>query len=328
MKIKLLVLFLAIPAILFSGSCNYNAKNINGFTNKIGRSAMIDKYPRVPGEEILRQENGAKLFSELESRYRESLFNLQIETDRDGAKLLVVILTPDVGKSLSLANSYGVPFIVQSCNQLGIDCLDLSTILSTQDSTALIEGPSNGNWTKAGASFVADQLSYLLLSYDCYKNTKPFPQAHKPTTFGDLKPGKDEVLEGEKGVQLHLTANAQGLRMDHDVTFPKKKQTILFLGDAELLCPYLDNHFTSTYLLQQKYPAKEIINAGYIHYTLEDYLSLYLEKARYTEPDIVVVCTNGEDILDYFFSARNLYSRSQKVYKPSENEKQFYRQMN
>ena len=319
---------MAIPIVLFAGSCNYNTKSLNGFTNKIGRAAMIDKYPRTPGEEILRQENGGKLYNELEARYRESLFNMQIETDRDGAKLVVVILTPDVGRNLSLANTYGVPYIVQSCNQLGIDCLDLSTVLSTHDSTSLVEGPSNGNWTKPGAAFIADQLSYLLLGYDCYKNTKPFPQVHKPATFGDLKPGKDDVMEGDKGIQLHLTANSQGLRMDHGLTFPKKKQTILFMGGAEILCPYLDNQFTPTYLLQQKYPAKEIINAGYMHYTLEDCLSLYLEKARFTEPDIVVVCTNGEDILDYFFTERNLYSRSQNVYRPSDNEKQFYKQMN
>ncbi len=289
---------------------------------------MIDKYPRSPGEEILRQPNGSKLYNELEGRYKESLSAMAIEADRDGAKLVVVVLTPDVGRSLSLANTYGIPFIVQSCNQLGIDCLDLSTILSTQDSNALIVGPSSGNWSKAGAAFVADQLSYLLLGYDCYKNTKPFPAVAKPATFGDLQPGKDEVLLGEKDIPLHLTTNSQGLRMDHDLTFPKKKQTILFMGDAEILCPYLDNQFSATSLLQKKYPGKEIINAGFLHYTIEDYVSLYVQKARYTEPDIVVVCTNGEDILDYFFSDRNRYSRDKRVYRPSDNEKEFYSQMN
>ena len=314
--------------VLLSGSCNYSNKNLNGFTSKIGRKSLTDKYPRSPGEEILRQSNGSKLFNELEARYKESLATLQIETDRDGAKLVVVILTPDVGRSLSLANTYGIPFIVQSCNQLGIDCLDLSATLGTRDSTSLIDGPSDGNWSKASAAFIADQLSYLVLGYDCYKNTKAFPAGSKPATFGDLKPGTDEVLEGDKGVKLHLTTNSQGLRMDHDLTFPKTKQTILFMGDAELLCPYLDDKFTSTYLLQKKYPGKEIINAAFMHYTIEDYLSLYVEKARYTEPDIVVVFTNGTDILDYFFTDRNRYSRLQRVYKPMEIERQFYNQMN
>ena len=319
---------ITLIAISFSFGCNNSGKNINGFTNKIGRAAMIEKYPKEPGEEIFRQASGTKLYNELEDRYKQSLSALQIETDRNGAKLVVVILTPDVGRALSLSSTYGIPYIVQTCNLLGIDCLDLSTVLATQEPAALTQGPSEGNWSKEGAGFIAEQLSYLLLGYDCYKNTKPFPAIPKPATFGDLPPHKDDVVDGDKGVSNHFTTNAQGLRMDHDLTFPKQKQTVLFMGDAQLLCPYLDNKFTPTYLLQQKYPAKEIINAAYLHYTIEDYLSLYLEKAKFTEPDIVVVCTNGDDILDYFFSQRNRYSRSQRVYRPSDEEKQFYSQMN
>ena len=328
MKITTSILLLALPALLFWSSCNSKSQHLNGFTSKIGRASMLEKYPKSPGEEILRQPYGSKLYSELEARYKESLAALQIETDRDGAKLVVVILTPDVGKSLNLTNTYSTPFIVQSCNLLGIDCLDLSAVLGGEDLSAMTQGPSAGNWSKAGSAFIADQLSYLVLGYDCFKNTKPFPAGQKPATFGDLKPHMDEVLEGEKNVSLHFTTNSQGLRIDHDVTFPKKKQTILFMGDAAILCPYLDDKLTPTALLQKKYPGKEIINAAYLHYTIEDYLSLYVEKTRYTEPDIVVVCTDGEDIFDYYFTDRNRYSRIVRVYRPTDAEKQFYNQLN
>ena len=328
MNVNRLLFLSLLGALLFTGSCKNSGKNINGFTSRIGRAAMVDKYPREPGEEIFRQASGSKLYNELEDRYKQSLQALQIETDRDGAKLVVVIMTPDVGKSLSLSNTYGVPYIVQACNLLGIDCLDLSTVIGGQETTALTQGPSEGNWSKDGSAFLSDQLSYLLLSYDCFKNTKPFPHISKPATFGDMPPRKDEVTNGEKDVPYHITSNAQGLRMDHELTFPKTKQTILFLGDAQLYSPYLDDKFIATYLLQKKYPAKEIINAGYMHYTLEDHLSLSLEKARFTEPDIVVVCTNGDDILDYFFTQRNRYSRAQRVYRPSDAEKEFYEHLN
>ena len=57
---------------------------------------------------------------------------------------------------------------------------------------------------------------------------------------------------------------------------------------------------------------------------MDDYESLYKEKARYTEPDIVLVCTNGGDILDEYFTQRNHYSRRQKIYPGTDVEKSFY----
>ena len=100
------------------------------------------------------------------------------------------------------------------------------------------------------------------------------------------------------------------------------------MGNTGVSCPDLDDKLIPTYLLQQKYPAKEIINAGFHNYTMEDFLDLYMEKGRYTEPDILVVCTSGEDILNYFFTQRNRYSRIQKVYRPSDNEVEFYEHLN
>ena len=100
------------------------------------------------------------------------------------------------------------------------------------------------------------------------------------------------------------------------------------MGNSQIYCPYLDDKMTPTYLLQQKAPGKEFVNAGFSNYTIEDYLDLYLEKARYAEPDILVICTSGEDVLNYFFTQRNRYSRAQKLYKPSPVEEEFYSQLN
>ena len=101
---------------------------------------------------------------------------------------------------------------------------------------------------------------------------------------------------------------------------------MLFLGGTQLYSPFLDNNFIATILLQKKFPDKEIVNAGNTAYTLDDFLSLYREKARFTEPDVVFVCTNGDDILNFFFSQRNRFSRSQQKFDPSEVEQQFYEQ--
>ena len=135
------------------------------------------------------------------------------------------------------------------------------------------------------------------MKYDAQKSSKLFKNEKKPETFGDLPPNQDEMVDGFKDEPYHLKVNGQGLRMNHNLTFPKKKQTILILGDGNIFCPYLNNELIPTDILQKRHPDKEIINAGVNHYTMDDYESLYREKARFTEADLVLVCTNGGDII-------------------------------
>ena len=325
---KTIILFPFLFLLLVSAGCGGKKGGGGSFTLNVARKSLAEKYPKLPSDEILRQANGNKLYKELQERYRQSLRALATETDRDGVKLVVVVMSPDVGKSLTLANRYGFPFITQACNLMGIECLDMTPAMLAQRPEALAQMSSEGNWTKEGAVFVAEQLSYQLMSYDCLKLNKKSPTGPKPATFGDQPPKSDEVLDIDKNTKYHVTSNSQGLRLDHELTFPKKKQTIFFMGNSQIYCPYLDDKMTPTYLLQQKAPGKEFVNAGFSNYTIEDYLDLYLEKARYAEPDILVICTSGEDVLNYFFTQRNRYSRAQKLYKPSPVEEEFYSQLN
>ena len=124
----------------------------------------------------------------------------------------------------------------------------------------------------------------------------------------------------------HVQANSQGLRMNHDVKFPKKKKHILLMGDSAIFCPFLNNEFTVSAVLQQMFPDAEIMNSGIICYTIEDYVSLWNEKAKFAEPDLVIVQTNGGDITDLFFTHRNHFSRSGKPFLPSPNEEKFYKE--
>jgi hypothetical protein len=115
------------------------------------------------------------------------------------------------------------------------------------------------------------------------------------------------------------------VRMDKDVVFPKKNKHVLFMGDSGIFCPFLNNEFTITGVLQQQFPDDVIMNTGVIGYTLEDYLTLWDEKAKYSEPDIVFIQTDGGDITDYFFTHRNNLSRSHKPFSPTPNEEEFYK---
>jgi hypothetical protein len=80
-------------------------------------------------------------------------------------------------------------------------------------------------------------------------------------------------LDGGKGLPYRVKTNAQGLRMDTDVSSTKTKQRILFLGDSEMYFPFLDNKNIGTNLLQTAFPDKEMLNAANWGYSIDDYVS-------------------------------------------------------
>lgn len=322
------ILWWLLPAVLLLGACHSKgSRKFALIPVKMGRGSVVDKYPKVPQDEILHEIAGNRLYSELKERYTQSLTDLRDAVAYDAAKLVVVIMTPETGKSITMANSYGIPYIKLMCSNLNIECVDLTPALGSQEAAAITQMPFDGHWSKAGAALIADQLAPVVDMYTRYRTTRVFPDSQRPKLLGDLEPNANEVIDDEQNLHYRLRSNSEGLRMDHDLKFPKTKQTILFLGDDQLFSPFLDNEFTATSLLQKRYPDKEIVNAGCISYTMEDYLTLYKEKARYMEPDVVVVCTNGGDILDYYFSQRNRFSRTEKSYRPSELERKFYEQL-
>ena len=312
---------------LIVSACRIKPGAINKLAYRAQRDGILERYDRIPREEILQRDFGRRLYGDLMDRYKRTLVAMKGDADADGAKLVVVVLTPEVGHASTLSNTYGIPFITKNCEDMGIDWYDLSPVFAVTDIAELSVLPDEGGWTKTGAALVASQLADIIKKYDSVSSSRKPSTAAKPETFGDLEPGEDEVVDRDKNLPYHLKVNNQGLRMNKDLTFPKAKQTILILGDGQVYNPYLDNDFIATTLLQQQFPDKVIINAAAPDYTLEDYESLYEEKARYTEPDIVIVCTNGDDILDFYFSQRNHYSRAAKIYPGTDVEKNFYRQL-
>jgi len=330
-------LLLVCCMFAFAGCGQHKGKktNLNTLANEIGRKSMNEEYPKVPGDDLLQEVVGNRLYGELQNRYTQQLVALKAATDRDNTKLIIVVMTPEVGKFATNANTYGAPFIVQVCSNQGIDCIDITPDISEWTSVNDPKRmPIGGNWSKEGAQFAAQMLEGVVAKYEDFHSTKTFPAAERPSTFGDVKQVNDNEdddhdknpQDGVKKQPYRFTVNKQGLRMDHEVTFPKTKQRIVFLGDSRILNPFMDDEYCITWLLQRRFPDKEIVNAGNLSYTMEDYLSLYYEKVRYLEPDVVVVCTNGGDVLDEFFSHRNHYARTGKCYKPTALERQYYRQ--
>ncbi len=317
---------LVIPVLTWFASCKGKHKTINEMALQAQHERIVEAFPKIPHDEILQQITGNRLYTELQEGYINSLISLKSLVDNDHTRLVVVVLSPEVGKGATLANTYGIPFIVKTCENLGLDYFDFSTKFAEKDLSDIMQIPEEGIWSKAGSVFVADLLDTVVTKYkDQESSIKHYEK--KPATFGDLPPRQDEIIDNDNNMPYHVKVNSQGLRMDHDLTFPKTKQTILILGDSKIYSPFLDNNYIATSILQKRYPNKEIINAGVCNYTMEDYQTLYQEKGRFTEPDLVIVCTDGSDILNFYFSQRNRYSRTQKIYYPTRLAEDFYNQL-
>lgn len=286
---------------------------------------MNNEYSRVPDDKILENGDKTPLFAELKGRYKADAAKLKQMVEATGAKLVFICLTPEIN-GVTESAKYGAPFIAQTCKELGIEFMDFAPLIAKKSPQEITQVPRDGHWSIAGAKYIADNLAPIIKKYSNVTSTVTYKDSERPETFGDLPPGSDEIRDGGKDMPYHVVANSQGVRMDHDVKFPKgKKKHILFMGDSGIFCPFLNNEYTITAVLQAMFPDYEMMNTGTICWTLDDYVTLWNEKAKYSEPDIVFVQTNGGDIVDYYFSTRNHLSRTRKPYMPSALEEEFYK---
>jgi hypothetical protein len=291
---------------------------------------MVADYPKVPQDEILNEMPGSRVYAELQQRYTEHLRQLQEATTADHVQLVVLIMTPEVGKFATPANVYGIPYIRQICTNLKVPCEDITdAVAEWTTGVDHKEAPLLGNWTQQSAAFAARAIAPLLAKYGGYRSGKTWNE--HPAVLGDVLP--DNVGQDESNNDLpantprppyKIKVSKQGLRMPAEITFPAAKQRIVFAGDSRIFNPFIDDDLTICRRLQAMMPDIEIINGANICGAMDDYTTLYTDKLRYLEPDVLVVCTHGADIVDEFFSHRNRYSRQRKSYKPSKAEKEFY----
>jgi hypothetical protein len=292
--------------------------------NQRKMEALKKQYFKVPDDRILENGPGTPLYAELKQRYKRDAAKLKEVIEASGAKLVFVCLTPEIGGATESAK-YGAPYIKTVLNELGIEYIDFAPLIARKDTKEITQWPRDGHWSKKGAIYIADNLAPFIKKYHDNTSKVTYQDAERHETFGDFAPDVDELRDGGKDMPYHVKANKQGVRMDKDVVFPKKNKHVLFMGDSGIFCPFLNNEFTITGVLQQQFPDDVIMNTGVIGYTLEDYLTLWDEKAKYSEPDIVFIQTDGGDITDYFFTHRNNLSRSHKPFSPTPNEEEFYK---
>jgi hypothetical protein len=322
--LKKQIILLSAVAVLGITSCKSgeDAKNEENSSTSDAKKALAAKYPEVPKEELITGTDSLTfvVLKSLQEKYKNDLLALQKEVSSTGATLAVAFLSPEVGQSSTQSNIVGKQVIESICSDNKISFYDLTKTLSTMDPLEITQMPKDGHWSKKGAEVVANELKAIVEANGTAKSTAKATEG----LYGDSTPNEDKIADGGKDMPYRIKINAQGLRMNDNVDATKTKQRILFMGDSEIFFPFLDNDFIGTQLLQKMYPQKEILNAGMWGYTMDDYLSLYTEKAKKSASDVVVVVTNGNDILDYYFTNRNKLSRNPNAVQPTPTEEKHY----
>lgn len=293
------------------------------------REELLKTYSQVPDASAILQagDTGKAVYDLCKQRYADQLNALKKEAEAIGAKLIVTILSPEIGESVTKSTREGIPFIMETAAGLGLEAYDLTTPLAGYTAKQITQMPLDGHWSAEGSKIVAALYQPVIAAAKGVRSTKTFTDAERRATFGDLDPNQDVALDGGKNIPYQLVTNSQGLRMKTALVFPKTKQRVLLLGDSQVYSPFLDNDQIFTSLLQQQFPDTEIMNAGVIGYTLDDCTGLLAEKAKYSEPDLIILVTNPNDIGDFYFTQRNRMARSKKTFTPTSTEIALYQQL-
>lgn len=263
--------------------------------------------------QALYSEQGKQLLGEIKGKYEENFKKLNQEIISVNAKLVVLYFPSDGYENRE--------FFETLAKKYKADYLDLTDIFFQYPKEFITLLPENDHLSRFGNQIVALELGNFL---EKYKNQKSdFSFSSRPKILGDLSPNDNTVWGYEPTMPYRVITNKQGLRMDYNLTFPKQKQRILILGDSFSFGPYLNNHDTYPVLLNKKYPEKEIINAGIASYTIEDEASLFLERAKFVEPDIVILQVLDNDVTDFFASKRNKFNRKKVSIVPTKVEIEF-----
>lgn len=271
--------------------------------------------------EALYSPEGVELLAEFKSRY-EAGFSQLVDESRDVQAMLVIVYIPSgdyqendgiVAKNrqffAGLAQEYDIGFV---------DMTGVFEGVPPEDVTLL---PENPHLSRYGNRLVAGRIgAYINEGFGAYRSGWV---GDRPPLLGDLNPGENRIWEIDPKMPYKVRVNRQGLRGDEDAMFPKDKQRILLLGDSFTFSPYLDNHDSITGLLNKKYPGKEFFNAGVVGYTISDELSLFQDRAKHIEADIVILQVTDNDLHDLFYFKRNWFGRQRLRHEPSGAEAAF-----
>jgi len=264
---------------------------------------------------------GAELLAYFQELYERSFRELVQEADKLGSRLIVLYPSSGFGKD-SRSRDLCRSFYKGLAGKYRVDFADVTAAFARYPAETVTLLPQNGHLSRFGNQLVVEELSKFIQGDASRRRVAAFNT--RPPLLGDLLPRENKIWMFVPAMPYRVVVNSQGLRMDHDLAFPKKRPRILCLGDSFTFGPYLPGHDTYPGLLQQKYPDKEVINAGICGYTITDEVSLLKQRAKYCEPDIIILQALDNDLLDFFYFRRQIFARDRQDFKPTPQEEEYF----
>ena len=284
-----------------------------------------DRDPATLREELVQclySEPGQELLGVFQENYKNHFITFQKEVEKVNAKLIVLYIPmgrPE--KESNICREFYKKIAIES----GATYIDSTSRVSKYPSHYSYLVPENGHMSRFGNILVMEALLSSIEKNNDYRSNFSYSSYERPAVMGDKESRGSRVLNEIPNMVYKMVTNKQGFRMLKDLDFPKKYQRILFLGDSFTEGPFLANFNTYCGLLAKKYPEKDIINAGVGSYSIQDQKELFMEKAKYAEPDIVVLQVLDNDVSDMFYFYRNFNNRLKFDYGPSKEEMKFFK---
>jgi lysophospholipase L1-like esterase len=268
--------------------------------------------------EALYSDMGKDMLIELKINYEKYFKELVLQSGLIKSKLIVLYIPSIFNGDLFHIRDDNRKFFLSLCNKYDVDFLDVTETFMKYPAEIVTLLPENAHLSRYGNQILAEEISKYISKYDNYFSKHKL--LNRPKLLGDLKPNDNSIWIIEQNMPYIVITNAQGLRSENNVTFPKNKQRILNLGDSLTFGPYLANHDTYPELLNKKYNNKEFFNGGVAGYTIAQESELFTERAKYIEPDITILEVLDNDITGLFSFGMNVYDRHRIIHKPSFNE--------
>jgi hypothetical protein len=290
---------------------------------RLNLPAELVKSVNLEVHRALYSPQGRGLLEEFHKIYEEHFHILVQETQQIQSKLVVLYVpTGNFLDEMDIVDANRV-FYTDLCSKYGIDWIDMTQTIAHYPPDVVTLLPEDGHLSRFGCHLVAAEIAARLANHFEYRAATHW--AARPTLLGDHRPGMRALRSSYPSMPYQVVTNRQGLRMTHEVTFPKTRQRILVLGDSVTFGSFLNNQDTYPELLNRLFPDKEFINAGVEGYTITDEVALFRDRAKYVEPDITVLQVLDNDIYGLFYFYLNKFNREGKTYEASELEKRFLR---
>ena len=267
-------------------------------------------------------DNGKELFEEFQADFVNNLKEFAKQADKVGSKFCVIYIPPYDKDSLSKSfNKIAGDFFNKVCIENNISFISFQDLIKKYPKEIVKLLPEDPHLSRFGNRMIAKKLGQFIDNkFGDYRTN--IQLANPPKLFGDLQPNLNVIKDEKRQLPYRLVTNSQGLRMDYDLTFPKKKQRILIMGPSYTFGPYVPNSHTYVGYLNYFYPEKEFINAARAGYYISDSLSLFIDRSKFVEPDITILQIGNRDITTFTYK-KNLMNRNRVVYEPGEIEKNF-----